>query len=94
MQKAKSSRMTRNSSAQGEIIPLNQLTSGHKARVYGLRGGRGFIGRLVTLGFTPGTVVEMVQNVGRGPLIVLVRGTRIALGRGEARKILVTVSKG
>jgi len=32
----------------------------------------------------------MVQNFGRGPIIVMVRGTRIALGRGEAQKIIVT----
>jgi Fe2+ transport system protein FeoA len=31
----------------------------------------------------------MVQNYGNGPLIVLVRDTRIALGRGEAHKVLV-----
>jgi Fe2+ transport system protein FeoA len=32
----------------------------------------------------------MVQNFGHGPLIVNIRGTRIALGRGEAAKVVVT----
>jgi Fe2+ transport system protein FeoA len=45
--------------------------------------------RLTSLGFTPGVEVYMVQNFGLGPLIVLVRGTRVALGRGEAHKIQV-----
>jgi ferrous iron transport protein A len=45
---------------------------------------------LAPLGFTPGARVEMVQNFGHGPVIVMVRGTRIALGRGEAQKIIVT----
>ena len=31
----------------------------------------------------------MTQNYGRGPLIVMVRGTRVALGRGEAAQIFV-----
>jgi Fe2+ transport system protein FeoA len=31
----------------------------------------------------------MTQNYGRGPLIVIVRGTRVALGRSEAAKIVV-----
>ncbi|MBU1749340.1 MAG: ferrous iron transport protein A [Chloroflexi bacterium] len=31
----------------------------------------------------------MVQNYGHGPIIVTVRDTRIALGRGEAGKIWV-----
>jgi len=57
--------------------------------VQDLAGGRGFVGRLAALGFTPGAEVTMVQNFGRGPVIVLVRDTRIALGRGEARKVLI-----
>jgi len=31
----------------------------------------------------------MLQNFGHGPLIVNIRDTRIALGRGEATKVLV-----
>jgi Fe2+ transport system protein FeoA len=31
----------------------------------------------------------MRQNFGSGPVIVKVRDTRIALGRGEAMKVLV-----
>jgi len=58
-----------------------------------LDGGRGVIGRLAALGFTPDAEVTIVQNFGRGPLIVTVRDTRIALGRGEAAKIQV-VKKG
>jgi ferrous iron transport protein A len=45
--------------------------------------------RLATLGFTPGAKLTMVQNYGRGPLIVEVRETRIALGRGGARQVRV-----
>jgi Fe2+ transport system protein FeoA len=43
--------------------------------------------RLAALGFVPGTRVSMVQNFGRGPLIVSVIHTRVALGRGEAINI-------
>jgi Fe2+ transport system protein FeoA len=31
--------------------------------------------------------ILMLQNYGQGPLVVNVRGTRVALGRGEAAKI-------
>jgi ferrous iron transport protein A len=44
---------------------------------------------MVSLGFTPGTEVTLLQNYGRGPLLVTVRDTRVALGRGEALKVLV-----
>ena len=70
-------------------IPLTQLDTHQKGAVAELHGGRGFVSRLATLGFTPGAPLRMVQNFGVGPVIVLVRDTRIALGRGEASKILV-----
>jgi len=41
------------------------------------------------MGFTPGIEVILLQNIGRGLLIARVRETRLALGRGEAEKILV-----
>ncbi len=54
-----------------------------------LRGGREFASRMAALGFTAGTEVKVIQNYGRGPLIALMRDTRVALGRGEALKVLV-----
>jgi ferrous iron transport protein A len=70
-------------------IPLNTLGKGEHAFVFSFSGGRAVSNRLVSLGFTPGVELNMVQNFGRGPLIVALRGTRVALGRGEAEKILV-----
>ncbi|MEE8173739.1 MAG: FeoA family protein [Dehalococcoidia bacterium] len=72
-----------------ERIPLSVLAPGEVGVVRQLAGGRGFMSRLAALGFTLGVEVTMVQNFGRGPLIVLVRDTRVALGRGEAAKVLV-----
>ena len=87
-----------------ELVPLGSLGAGEIGVVYEVRGrhgfvrgrhgltrgGHGLVSRLSSLGFTPGAKVTMVQNFGRGPIIVMVRGTRIALGRGEAQKIIVT----
>jgi ferrous iron transport protein A len=69
---------------------LNNLAPGEMGVVHKLAGGWGFTSRLATLGFTPGAKLTMVQNFGRGPLIVNIRSTRIALGRGEAAKVVVT----
>ncbi len=71
------------------LVALSTLSPQEKGVVRALQGGRGFVGRMVALGFTPGATVTMVQNFGRGPMIVLVRGTRVALGRGEGQKVLV-----
>jgi len=76
--------------SRAKAIPLASLAPNEVGIVQYLAGGRGLTSRLATLGFTPGARVTMVQNFGRGPIIVMVRGTRIALGRGEAQKIIVT----
>lgn len=71
------------------VLPLLEIHTGERAIVREFRGGRAVQNRLASLGFTPGVDVDMTQNYGFGPLIVTVRGTRVALGRGEAAKILV-----
>jgi ferrous iron transport protein A len=59
-----------------------------------MTGGHHFLSRLASLGFTPGADLQVVQNFGRGPIIVTLRDTRVALGRGEAQKILVEEGSG
>jgi ferrous iron transport protein A len=70
-------------------ILLTELATDEEGAVVELRGGSRFLARLATLGFTPGARLTMIQNFGHGPLIVSVRDTRIALGRGEANKVIV-----
>ena len=70
-------------------ISLSNLMVDNHATILAFNVGTMEATRLVSLGFTPGADISMAQNYGRGPLIVTVRGTRVALGRGEAAKILV-----
>lgn len=70
-------------------IPLAQLPAGEQATLLAFSSGRAIVNRLASLGFTPGAKILMVQNLGRGPLIVTVRGAQVALGRGEAEKIII-----
>lgn len=71
------------------MITLSEIRTGETAFLLNFLGGQAVNNRLASLGFTPGAQINMVQNFRGGPLIVLVRGTRVALGRGEAAKILV-----
>ncbi len=73
---------------------LTKLLNNEEAAVTALKGGRGFTGRMASMGLTVGVRVKMLQNFGRGSLIILVRETRIALGRIEASKIFVGGSTG
>jgi len=70
-------------------IAMSEMAVGEEGTVLDFQAGCVFQNRLVSLGFTPGAQVNMAQNYGHGPLIVIVRGTRVALGRGEAAKIIV-----
>jgi len=69
--------------------PLAELNTGETAVIAHLQGGHTLRSRLASLGFTPGAEIRMLQNLGHGPLLVSLRESRIALGRGEAQKILL-----
>jgi ferrous iron transport protein A len=68
---------------------IGDLSSGASGVVTRLRGGKDFASRVIALGLTIGAEVTVLQNYGWGPVIVTVRGARVALGRGEAQRIQV-----
>lgn len=70
------------------ILPLAMLSEGKEGIVVGVRAGRGLSRRLYELGFVRGERVK-VLNAGPGPILVLVKGSRVAIGRGIAHKIFV-----
>ncbi|MCL7395153.1 MAG: ferrous iron transport protein A [Thaumarchaeota archaeon] len=81
-------------------IPLTALKAGETATVVSIDavfckgcGKRwGFEKRLMDMGLTPGTKVTVVKSAPfHGPVEILVRGSRLALGRGIADRILVEV---
>ncbi len=82
-------RASTSSGSDNEVVSLSALRAGEHGEVVELAGGRGMLSRMSALGFTPGADVTVVQNYGRGPLIARVRDARIALGRGEARRVYV-----
>ena len=55
---------------------------------------RRFERRLLDMGLTPGTPIVVVKSAPfHGPIEVLVRGSRLALGRRMAHRILVQVNQ-
>ena len=65
--------------------------AGHGGRRRGLFGHRHreMVRRIMDLGLTRGCTFLVVHGGGRGPVLVEVRGTRIALGHHLAARILV-----
>ncbi|EEB73279.2 iron(II) transport protein A [Thermococcus sp. AM4] len=70
-------------------MPLLSLNPGERGVVIDLRGGPNFRSRLYAMGLAPGAIVRVLENYPRGPVIVEAGGTRLALGKGMAAKVLV-----
>ncbi|MBZ0157826.1 MAG: ferrous iron transport protein A [Alphaproteobacteria bacterium] len=82
------------------MIPLGLLAAGEKGEVMGIRGGGNSaygglpdcsegLCRIEDMGLRAGKVVEMLNNEGRGALLLKIDESRIAIGRTMAMKILV-----
>jgi ferrous iron transport protein A len=85
-----------------DMLPLGLLTSGEQAEIMEIRERkecqpcewskdkhRSEQYRIGDMGIRIGKSVEMLTNEGRGPLLLKVDESRIAVGRGMAMKILV-----
>ncbi|MGD0765901.1 MAG: ferrous iron transport protein A [Dehalococcoidia bacterium] len=70
-------------------VPVGSLKPGETGTIVGLSGGRSFTARCLALGCIPGTEIQMERNAGRGPVVVVVRGVRLALGRDESMRLTV-----
>ncbi|MEA2101578.1 MAG: FeoA family protein [Thermodesulfobacteriota bacterium] len=70
------------------MSPLSSCRSGQTVVIQSLSGGRVFRQRLIDMGFCPGEMLEVI-NTGGGPVIVRIKGSRIGIGRGMARGIMV-----
>jgi len=71
---------------------MNRLTSvkaGKRVVLVSIDGGCQAEMRLAEMGFLPGVEIQVINNSGIGPLTVIIKGTKLALGHGLARKILV-----
>jgi DtxR family Mn-dependent transcriptional regulator len=93
--------MERRDSERREV-PLTALRDGETGTVSSIKTGHGkgwgrgwgFEKRLMDMGLTPGTRVTVVKSAPfHGPLEILVRGSRLALGRGMAERIFVEIKK-
>jgi Fe2+ transport system protein FeoA len=76
-------------------VPLVFLPPGAKGKVTRIRGRRCLVRRLTDMGFTRDAEVTVVcshashNHCHGGPLVVNVKDSRIAFGRGVAAKIMV-----
>jgi len=70
------------------IIPLTTVSKGREVILVDIQGGRGLRSKLYSMGLFPGVKLKVVGN-GGGPIMIAINDTRLALGFGMARKIMV-----
>ena len=71
------------------MIPLNFIASNEDVCLKEIKGGRHFKQRMADLGLISGTQVHVVNAGSIGPIIIEVKGSRLAIGHGMARRIFV-----
>ena len=77
---------------KSNVLPLSDLPAGTDGTVVSLSGGRAFQNRLVSMGLNIGCGVRVLRGsdgIG-GPALVALGQTRLAIGRGMAKRILVS----
>lgn len=71
------------------IVPLSELGPGDSGVVVDINGGSGLRSRLYSMGLAPGVIIRVLEKYQFGPVVVEAGGTRLAVGKGMAAKILV-----
>jgi len=71
-------------------IDLTKMKAGQTGRVLAIQGGHGIIMKLEAMGIRPGVELTKVSvQIMRGPVIVRVGNTQLAIGFGMARRVIV-----
>ena len=74
----------------GGGVPLTTLLPGEQAKIVALVHGKGRQHHFRTMGLMEGKIVKVIAaQPARGPFVIDVEGTQIAIGRGMARRILI-----
>jgi Fe2+ transport system protein FeoA len=71
------------------VVPLTALVPGQRAKLVRVEAGHQATHRMSELGLTHGVELEVLHRNSHGPLLISVRDTRLAVGRGMANKVMV-----
>ena len=74
------------------MMPLDSARTGERVIIKEIIGGRAAKARLASMGYRPGDALEIINNDGQGRLIVGHGNTRLAIGRGIAANLIVSLA--
>jgi Fe2+ transport system protein FeoA len=70
-------------------MPLGLARPGECVEILGIHGGHGFRRRLAEMGLSLGCKVRVVCNGRPGPVVLEIKGARLAIGHGATHRIHV-----
>jgi Fur family ferric uptake transcriptional regulator len=74
------------------LIHLALAKPGERVLIREMTGGKGALSRLSSMGLRLGDQIEIINNTGKGRIILGHGNMRLAIGRGIAQKIVVSVA--
>ena len=80
-------------SERRRLMPLSMAKPGERVVIREIADGRSRRARLASMGLSPGDFVEVITNTGRGRIILGYKHTRLAMGRGIAQMIMVSLAE-
>ncbi len=75
-------------------FPIRMAGEGERLKIASLVGGKNFQARIFGMGLNVGVEIDILRNVGNGPVLIALNGSRLFLGGGMAHKINVMPIKG
>ena len=70
-------------------FPIRLAGEGERLKIASLVGGKNFQDRIFGMGLNVGAEIDILRNVGNGPVLIALNGSRLFLGGGMAHKINV-----
>jgi len=78
-----------NADSENKMKAISEIPEEKIVSIVRIEGGWSLRKRVTGLGFVKGENVKVIKNEFDGPMMVEVKGSKFALGRGEAEKIFV-----
>ena len=70
-------------------MTLSRIDPGEEVTLIDIDGGRGIRSKLYSMGLVPGITLKILNRSGSGPVMIALKDSRLAIGRGMAEKIIV-----
>jgi len=71
------------------MMVLSRVDAGKKVIIQDINGGRGLKSKLYSMGLIPGATLTVLRGNCAGPTMIAVKDSRLAIGSGMAKKIIV-----